>query len=297
VIIAGPTGVGKTKLAIDLALHYKTEIISADSRQFYRELNIGTAKPGKEQLNTVPHHFIGHKSINTLYGSGHFVADALETINRLFREHDTLFVVGGSGLYIDALLHGLDEFEEIPLQVREEINLQFKKRGLKWLQDEVKHADPDFYSTADLRNPQRLLRALEVSKHTGQPYSAFKKGKKQSREFVPVGILLNLDRDVLYQRINNRVDEMMQQGLLDEVSALVKEKDNNALKTVGYKELFEYLEGKWDLKTAIEKIKQHSRNYAKRQLTWFRNRNEFTEFAPGNITGIIQFIDHRIKNG
>ncbi len=297
VIVAGPTAVGKTALTIKLAKHYDSVILSADSRQFYKELNIGTAKPEKTQLEEVPHYFINTKHIDELYGAGHFEKDALTLLDDLFREHRVVFLTGGSGLYIDAVLNGVDHFEEIPQQVREQLNQNFSEHGLEWLQKELAEKDPDYYEIVDLNNPQRMIRALEVIAHTGQAYSTFLNKKKTEREFTAIKILLNTDRQVLYDRINKRVDGMMSQGLLDEVKNFVDYKQFNALKTVGYRELHEYLEGKTDLKTAIEKIKQHTRNYAKRQITWFKNKDQFEEFGPEDLDKIIAYIDIILTHG
>lgn len=293
VVIAGPTAVGKTDLAIRLAKHYQSVILSADSRQFYRELSIGTAKPNEQQLNEVPHYFIGNKSITELYGAGHFGRDAQALLKRLFLEHDLVFLVGGSGLYIDALLNGVDDFEEIPAAVREAINDSVKKNGMEWLQTEVERVDPKQFAAMDRQNPQRLVRVLEVFHHTGRPYSSFLNKNETSTvgTFHAIKLLVNLDRKQLYERINKRVDEMMQRGLLEEVKAFYGQKHLNALKTVGYRELYDYLDGQTDLQTAVNKVKQHTRNYAKRQLTWFRNKDQFREFEVSAIDEITDYIE------
>jgi len=295
VVIAGPTAVGKTALAIDLAKHYKTVIVSADSRQFYRELNIGTAKPDKAQLRAVEHYFIDNKNIGELYGAGHYEKDAIEKIEELFKEHSVIILVGGSGLYIDAVLSGVDDFIDVPLAVRDELNFKYKENGLTWLQNKVQDVDPVFFEKVDTQNPQRLLRALEVFTHSGIPYSNFLKDKTTIRSFKPIKILLSLERVELYKRINARVDNMMHEGLLDEVKSLIKFKGANALRTVGYSELFQYLEGVYTLEEAIDKIKQHTRNYAKRQITWFKNKDVFTEFNPSDTKNIIAHIDSQIS--
>lgn len=291
VVIAGPTGVGKTSLAIDLAKHYNTVILSADSRQFYKEMSIGTAKPSEEQLKEVPHYFINTKSITELYGAGHFERDAIALLENLFKEHDLIFVVGGSGLYIEAVLNGVDDFIEVPLEIREDLNLQFEAKGLAWLQEEVKKLDEAYYEVADTYNPQRLIRALEVCVFTNKPYSSFLNQPKPARNFTAIKILINTSREQLYKQINERVDLMMQQGLLEEVKQLKEFKHLNALKTVGYKELYAFLEASYNLKTATDKIKQHTRNYAKRQLTWFKNRDDFEEFDPAEVEKIKGYID------
>lgn len=291
VVIAGPTGVGKTALALELAIHFKSVIVSADSRQVYKEMEIGTAKPSVDQLKEVKHYFINTKSIDELYGAGHYEKDALDLLEDLFKEHKIVFLVGGSGLYIDAVLNGVDDFMEIPPEVREGLNSQYEKYGLEWLQNEVRKLDETYFDSADTHNPQRLIRALEVCTFTGKPYSSFLNKPKSPREFTPLKILINTEREQLYKQINERVDGMMSMGLLDEVKNLRDKKYLNALKTVGYKELFAFLDGSFNLNTAIEKIKQHTRNYAKRQLTWFKNQDEFEEFKPDDLEKIKAYID------
>jgi tRNA dimethylallyltransferase len=295
-VLAGPTAAGKTAIAVEVAQHFRTEIISADSRQFYREMEIGTAKPDAALLNAVRHHFISNIGVETLYGAGHFAADALALLDNLFKGHHLVVVAGGSGLYLDALLNGVDDFEDIPLSAREEIFRDYQAQGLQWLQEEVKRHDPVFYGYVDLNNPQRLMRALEVSRFTGTPYSSFLRRKETARSFTPIKILISPARETLYENINKRVDQMMEKGLLEEARALYHLREYNALKTVGYKELFEHFEGKLSLDEAVEKIKQHTRNYAKRQLTWFRNRDEFQSFDPSDVAGIIAFIN-RMMHG
>ena len=291
VVIAGPTAVGKTALCIELAKHYGSVILSADSRQFYKEMSVGTAKPNPEQLQAVKHYFINTKSINELYGAGHFEKDALKTLNNLFKEHNIIFMVGGSGLYIDAVLNSVDDFIEVPLEIREELNTKFKEKGLEWLQNEVKKLDETYFNSADTHNPQRLVRALEVCLFTGKPYSSFLNQPKTERSFAAIKILINTNREKLYAQINQRVDDMMTNGLLEEVKELHGQKHLNALKTVGYKELYAYLDASYNLETAIDKIKQHTRNYAKRQLTWFKNRDEFETFEPNDLEKIKAYID------
>ncbi len=296
-MIAGPTAVGKTRLAIELAHHYKSEIISCDSRQFYREMNIGTAKPTADELQKVPHHFINTKSITELYGSGHFAEDAIKLTEELYKKHDVLFMVGGSGLYIEAVLNGLDELVNVPEELRQHLNETYRIKGLSWLQEEVRKKDPVFYETADINNPQRLIRALEIIEHSGRPFSEFRKKSTAQRNFIPIKVMINAPRDVLYERINKRVDKMMEAGLLSEVKGLIKFKESNALKTVGYNELFDYIDGKCELSAAVEKIKQHTRNYAKRQITWFKNRDDYKMFEVSQTNDIIHYIDQHLKNG
>ena len=269
-VIYGPTAVGKTSLAIKLALLHNTEIISADSRQFFKEMKIGTAVPEQEELDAANHHFIQHKSIHDNYNVGLFEKEAISKIEQLFKYHNTLIMVGGSGLYIDAVCKGLDTFPEIDETLRIKLRQKFEDYGIQWLQDEVKKIDPTFYASSDVNNHQRLLRCLEVCKQSGQIFSSFKNKKNKTRTFEVEYISIKMDREKLYQRINDRVDLMMEKGLLQEVESLIKFQDLNALKTVGYSELFQYLNNDISLERAIELIKQNSRRYAKRQMTWLK---------------------------
>ncbi|WP_340198459.1 tRNA (adenosine(37)-N6)-dimethylallyltransferase MiaA [Ascidiimonas sp. W6] len=270
IVINGPTAIGKTALSIKLATHYDTEIISADSRQFYKEMNIGTAVPNKEELAAVPHHFIQHKSIHDSYNVGDYENEVIAKITELFSLKNVLILVGGSGLYIKAILEGMDEFPEIDASIREELNLQLTEKGISYLQNLLKQVDPDYYSKVDLNNPQRIIRALEVSIQTQKPYSSFLKKKQTIRAFQAVNLALNAPRNIIYDRINLRVDLMMKEGLLEEVVKLYPYKDLNALQTVGYKELFNYIDGIYPLEFAVSEIKKNTRRYAKRQLTWLR---------------------------
>jgi len=269
-VIYGPTAVGKTILAIRLALQHNTEIISADSRQFFKEMKIGTAVPEQEELDAVNHHFIQHKSVHDNYNVGLFEKEAISKIEQLFKYHNTLIMVGGSGLYIDAVCKGLDTFPDIDETLRIKLRQKFEDYGIQWLQDEVKKFDPTFYASSDVNNHQRLLRCLEVCKQSGQTFSSFKNKKNKTRPFEVEYISIKMDREKLYQRINDRVDLMMEKGLLQEVESLIKFQDLNALKTVGYSELFQYLNNDISLERAIELIKQNSRRYAKRQMTWLK---------------------------
>lgn len=269
-VIYGPTAIGKTKLAIKLAKLHNTEVISADSRQFYKEMSIGTAIPSKDELNQVRHHFIHHKSIHENFNVNHFEQEGLNLTNSLFEKYDTLILVGGSGLYIDALCKGLDKFPEIDDNLRDNTRLEYQKNGLKWLQDEVKKLDIKFYQKADVNNPQRLLRCLEVCRQSGQSYSSFRINKSSQRLFDVDYISIKMDRDKLYNRINKRVDIMMENGLLKEAENLYPYQNLNALQTVGYKELFMFMDNKIKLEKAIDLIKQNSRRYAKRQITWLK---------------------------
>ncbi len=295
IVIAGPTAAGKTELAIRLAEHLDTVILSADSRQFYREMNIGTAKPDLTQLKRVKHYFIDTKSVDELYGAGHFEKDAIALLDEVFQQHRAVILVGGSGLYINAVMHGVDNFIEVPEEIRMELNLHFNTKGLHWLQEELKNKDQVYYKQVDLHNPQRLIRALEVCYYTGKPYSSFLNQHKSPRNFISVPLLITPNREQLYKNINERVDMMISKGLENEANALRQYRHHNALKTVGYKEMNAYFDGEYDLNTAIEKIKQHTRNYAKRQLTWFRNQGKFKEFSPDDLQLIISYIQSVIN--
>ena len=291
IIIAGPTAVGKTSLSIELAKSYTCPVISADSRQFYKEMTIGTAKPSSEEMQGVKHYFIDNISIHDTYNVGQYEREAIELIESLFKEHETLILVGGSGLYINAILNGVDEFDEIPTEIREQLIKKYNEKGLPYLQEELKQRDEVYYNQVDLNNPQRIMRALEVCIHNNQPYSSFRKKEKKERPFDTINLLINTERKVLYQRINKRVDMMMEQGLLEEVKSLHPYKSLNALNTVGYKELFDFMDGKCTLEEAVNMIKQNSRRYAKRQLTWFNHQGEFETFAPTDLEKIKAYID------
>ena len=274
IVIAGPTAVGKTAAAIKLARQLNTEIISADSRQFYREMSIGTAKPDAEELSQAKHHFIDSHSITENFTVGDFEKQALQLLDELFKTHDNVIMVGGSGLFIQAVTQGFDDLPTANPAIRERLNQLFAERGIEYLQDKLKTADPYYYQEVDLNNPQRLIRALEVFEATGKPFSSYRKAIRNRRPFETVKIALNLPREILYDRINQRVDLMVKRGLIEEVRALLPYRHLNALNTVGYSELFDYFDGKIDLDTAISLIKQNTRRFAKRQLTWFRKDKE-----------------------
>lgn len=283
IYIAGPTGVGKTKTAIALAKAFDTEIISCDSRQFYKEMKIGTAVPTEEELAAVPHHFIQSKSIEEAYTVADFEKEAMASIEELFDKKDTLIMVGGSGMYADAVMFGMDEFPEVPQEVRNQIRLFYETHGLQGLQELLREKDPKYYTRVDINNPVRLLRALEVCIASDQPYSSFLGQERPARSFVSKMIILHCPRTVLYDKINARVDKMMKDGLEEEAKALIPFKDHAALRTVGYKELFPYFEGKCSLEEAINEIKKNSRRYAKRQITWFKKYDNALCF-PANTT-------------
>jgi tRNA dimethylallyltransferase len=291
IVIAGPTAVGKTALSIELAKFYKCPVISADSRQFYKEMSIGTAKPTKEEMQDVPHYFIDNISIHDTYNVGQFERESIDCIETLFKEHEQLILVGGSGLYINAILNGVDEFEEIPAHIREQLIKDFEEKGLIYLQEQLKQKDEVYYNQVDLNNPQRIMRALEVCIHNNKPYSSFRTKEKKQRSFKNINILINTDREALYNRINKRVDIMMQNGLLEEVKSLYPYKHLNALNTVGYKELFDFIDNKCILEEAVNLIKQNSRRYAKRQLTWFNHQGDFETFEPTDLEKLKAYLD------
>lgn len=296
IVIAGPTAVGKTALSIELAKHYSCPVISADSRQFYKEMSIGTAKPSAEEMQGVTHYFINNISIQDTYNVGQYERDAIDCLEELFKKHDTLILVGGSGLYINAVMNGVDEFEEIPLEIREKLIKDYEEKGLDFLQEELKTRDEVYYNQVDLNNPQRIMRALEVCIHTQKPYSGFRKKEKKERSFTTINLLINTNREALYSKINERVDVMMAQGLLDEVKNLYPYKHLNALNTVGYKELFDFIDSKLTLEEATNLIKQNTRRYAKRQLTWFNHQGDFETFVPTDLEKIKAYLDIVIQH-
>ncbi|MEO7315223.1 MAG: tRNA (adenosine(37)-N6)-dimethylallyltransferase MiaA [Ginsengibacter sp.] len=269
-IVCGPTAVGKTDISIDLALKYNTSIISADSRQCYKELNIGVAKPSTHQLESVPHYFINSHSIRQEINVKLFETYALNAVAEIFQENDVAVMVGGTGMYIKVFAEGIDDVPETNKEIRERIINSYEEHGIEWLQQELKLHDPEFYSEGEMQNPQRMLRALEVKNSTGKSILDFQSNQKNQRDFEVEYMLLELPRETLYQRINHRVDIMMEEGLLEEVKSLFPFRHLNALQTVGYRELFDYIEGKHSLETAVEEIKKNTRRYAKRQMTWFK---------------------------
>jgi tRNA dimethylallyltransferase len=283
IVIAGPTASGKTAAAIELAKHYNTVIVSADSRQFYREMSIGTAKPTDEELTAVPHYFINSLSITETYTAGDYEKECLELLNDLFKTHKIVILVGGSGLFIKAVCEGFDKFPDIEPAIREVLNNEFEEKGIGFLQEKLKIADPEYYSQVDINNQQRVIRALEVFESTGKPFSSYRKSATNNRPFQIIKLGLDLPREILYQRINRRVDDMLKQGLVEEVRSLLQYQHFNALNTVGYSELFDYFDGKTDLQTAIELIKQNTRRFAKRQMTWFRKDKEIIWIEAGRI--------------
>ena len=288
--IVGPTAVGKTALAIKVAKHFHTEIISADSRQFFSEMNIGTAKPSSEELAQVKHHFIGNVSIKTLYSAGDFERDAINKLNELFLQKDIVAIAGGSGLYIKSVIEGLDILPKADEKLRTELQIIFDENGIEPLREILEKLAPEKFYKMDNRNTQRVMRAIEIF---SQP--KIENEQKIVRNFIPIKIGLNLDRAILYERINKRVDQMFTDGLLDEAKYLYQYRNLNALQTVGYSELFDFFDGKHSLEKATELIKQHTRNFAKRQLTWFKKENEMNWFEPTDVEGIINFIAERVS--
>ncbi|MBP1221546.1 tRNA (adenosine(37)-N6)-dimethylallyltransferase MiaA [Flavobacterium sp. 1355] len=302
ITIVGPTAIGKTALSITLAQHFNCEIISCDSRQFFKEMTIGTAVPSQEELAAAKHHFIQNKSIFENYTVGDYEKEALQKLDELYKTNDFAILIGGSGLYVDAILKGFDEFPEIDPAIRSEVNSNYEKLGIEYLQQQLKKLDPDYYqkitleNPQTLQNPQRMMRFVEVCIGSGKPYSSFLNQKKNNRTFTPILIGLDADREVIYNRINQRVDIMMNQGLLEEVKELYPNKALNALQTVGYRELFSYFDGEFSLPFAIEEIKKNTRRFSKRQLTWFK-RNENTRWFDyaTDRKEIIKYIEENLK--
>ena len=289
-MIAGPTAIGKSQLAIDLAHEFSCEILSADSRQFYREISIGTAKPTEEEMQCIPHHFINNLSINEYFSVGDFEKEALKVIEKLHQKNDVAIMVGGSGLYINGVIYGFDELPPSDEKTRTFLEEQFQLHGIEWLQNKLHELDEVTFHKIDKGNHHRMMRAIEVSMVTGEPYSLLLQKKAKPRPFETIFIVLNTEREKLYNKINSRVDLMMKNGLLEEVKGLTEHQQNNALNTVGYKELFDYLNGYCTLDFAIDKIKQNSRNYAKRQITWFKKNEEARWFEPTQKEEIVKFI-------
>ena len=280
IVIAGPTASGKTAYSIELAMKLNTVILSADSRQFYEEMSIGTAAPTKEELSQVKHYFVHHISIEDKYDVADYERDALQLLDELFKTHDSVIMTGGSGLFIDAVCNGIDEMPDIQPEIREKVQKLYDEGGLKALQDEVQRLDPEYYAIVDQQNPRRLQRALEVCYQTGQTFSSFRSGNTVQRDFDIKKYALLWDRQALIDRIDRRVDMMMEQGLLEEAKALYPKRHLNALNTVGYKELFVYFDGQCTLAEAVEQIKIHTRQYAKRQMTWLRKDTSYQWVIP-----------------
>lgn len=294
VVIAGPTAVGKTALSLLLAKKFSTEIISADSRQVYREMTIGTAKPTEEELREVKHHFINNLSISQDYDAAQFGSDALSVIHELFKKHQFVIMCGGSGLYIKAVCEGFDDIPEVSESIREDLIAGFNQHGLSWLQDKMLTLDAEHFAKIDQQNPHRLIRALEVKIGTGKSIESFRIKNKLQHDFSIVKIGLELPREVLYERIDVRMDKMIADGLFEEAKALYPFRHKNALQTVGYQEIFDYMDGRYDYDEAVRLLKRNSRRYAKRQLTWFKRDEDFRWFHPYGIDSIISFVGEEV---
>lgn len=289
IVVTGPTAVGKTALCIDIAKHYGIPIINADSRQIYRELRIGTATPTEEQLRSVKHYFVGSISIDDYYNASMYEQDVLALLNQ-FKQSPIQLLTGGSMMYIDAVCNGIDDIPTVREDIREEMKRRYAEEGLEALCEDLKRLDPEHYAVVDKQNHRRVIHALEICYQTGTTYTSFRKQEKKQRPFQIVKIGLNRDREELYQRINQRVDQMMEDGLLDEVRSLQDKRSNNALNTVGYKEMFTYLDGTWSLEEAVERMKGNTRRYARKQLTWFKRDEEMRWFHPQQQEEILKYI-------
>jgi tRNA dimethylallyltransferase len=294
IIVGGPTASGKTALAIEIAKHFNTEIISADSRQCFREMNIGTAKPSEEELSQIKHHFINILSVSEDVNAGLFCDYAHQIIAELSHTKSHVVITGGTGMYIKALLEGLDDLPAIPDEFRNELKLKYLNKGLPFFTEELKQKDPEHYKNVDLNNPSRVLRAIELIRFTGMPYSSLINKKEGSKKYNSINLCIDLPRETLYERINMRVDKMIEKGLVSEVESLKDYRNQSALRTVGYAELFDFFDGKSTLENAIELIKQHSRNYAKRQLTWFKNQGEY-QMIPSTLEEVLPIINSKIN--
>lgn len=297
IVILGPTAVGKTSLAVRVAAHYMTEVLSADSRQFYREMSIGTALPEKDELKGVPHHFLANRSIHDDFNVYQYEKDAITLLDSIFDRQKILVMVGGSGLYIDAVCKGIDELPDADDKIRQQLKQVHEKEGLEALCRMLRDLDPEYHAVVDQNNPNRIMRALEVCMITGEKFSSLRKNKARERQFRVIKIGLDLPREELFERIHNRVDAMMDKGLLEEVRRLYPYRAFNALKTVGYKELFDHLDGKAELERAIEQIKTNTRRYAKRQLTWFKRDHSIQWFRPDEVEKIIEYVDGILDAG
>lgn len=294
IIILGPTGIGKTDLSLEIAEKYNTEIISSDSRQIYKNMPIGTAAPDESQLKRVKHHFVGIMSPDTYYSAAQFETDVINLLQKLFIRHDNVIMTGGSMMYIDAVCKGIDDIPTIDAETRSILIERYQKEGLDNLCAELKLLDPEYYSIADIKNPKRVIHALEVCYMTGKTYTSFRKREKKERPFNIIKVGLRREREELYDRINKRVDMMIGQGLIEEVKRLTEYKELNALNTVGYKEIFKYLDGEYSLDFAIEKIKQNTRIYSRKQMTWFKKDPEIEWFHPDEKEKIFEYLDSKI---
>jgi tRNA dimethylallyltransferase len=294
IVIAGPTAVGKTELCVNLAQDLSCEILSADSRQFYKELNIGTAKPSLADMKGVKHHFIDSHSIEQYFSMGDYERECLQILDNIFTESNVAILTGGSGMFIKAITEGLDDMPDIDLEVREKLMQQLEKEGIEPLQRQLQFLDPKYYGEVDLKNAQRIVRALEVCICTGQPFSTFRVHKKVDRPFNTILICLNRNRDDLYRRIDQRMDQMLINGLVEEAKYLLPFRAHYALQTVGYKEVFEFLDGSYSYEEMVRLLKRNTRHYAKRQLTWFKNQDDFTWFDATDEKGVLEYISDKL---
>lgn len=295
IVVLGPTGVGKSDISIQLAKHFHSEIISADSRQFFQELSIGTAVPPPDDLRMVPHHFIQTKSIHEYYNVSEYETEAMQLIGELFARVNPVILTGGSMLYVDTICNGIDDIPSVDPEIRNDVVRWYEKNGMEALRERLLEIDPEYYQIADLNNPKRLLHAVEIHQMTGKPFTSFRKNTIKERPFRILKIGINQDRKILYDRINQRVLRMMDAGLLDEAKAVYPHRKLNSLNTVGYKELFSYLDGDCSLDEAIDLIQRNTRKYARKQLTWFRRDQKIKWFEPDQIQEIIDFVDQQMK--
>ncbi len=295
VVLTGPTGIGKTAIGIEIAKHFSTEIVSSDSRQLYKELYIGTAVPNEKELAEVKHHFIQSHSINDNYNASRYESEALELLRNLFKNKNIVLMVGGSMLYIDAICKGIDRMPDADPEIRTSLKKQFEQDGLEALRLQLKTLDPEYYKTVDLKNPNRIIHALEICIQTGKPFSSFRLNTSKKRPFTIIKIALNCDRAILHHRINKRVDLMVKDGLEEEARSVYPRKELNALNTVGYREWFAYFDGEISREKAIELIKRNSRRYARKQITWFRKDETVHWFSPSQASEIIEFIESQIR--
>ena len=295
IVLIGSTGIGKTDLSLNIAEHYNTEIISADSRQLYADLKIGTAAPTTEQLARVKHHFVGTLQLTDYYSAAQYEAEVMKKLDELFKKHSVIVLTGGSMMYVDAVCKGIDDIPTVDEETRKTLMQHYENVGLERLCAELKILDPEYYDIVDKKNPKRVIHALEICYMTGQTYTSFRTSQTKERPFNIIKVGLRREREELYARINKRVDIMMEDGLLEEAKSVYQYKDLNSLNTVGYKEMFKYLDGEWELPFAIEKIKQNSRIYSRKQVTWFKRDNDITWFHPDDTDNIMSFIEERLK--
>lgn len=295
IVLIGPTGIGKTDLSLNIAEHYNTEIISADSRQLYADLKIGTAAPTSKQLARVKHHFVGTLQLTDYYSAAKYEAEVMKKLDELFKRHNVIVLTGGSMMYVDAVCKGIDDIPTVDEETRKTLMQHYENVGLERLCAKLKILDPEYYDIVDKKNPKRVIHALEICYMTGQTYTSFRTSQTKERPFNIIKVGLRREREELYARINKRVDIMMEDGLLEEAKSVYQYKNLNSLNTVGYKEMFKYLDGEWELPFAIEKIKQNSRIYSRKQVTWFKRDADITWFHPDDTDNIMSFIEERLN--